>query len=269
MATPYTGSPMATAARNRVLDGFKAPAVGTAPYPGTGNPYAPTSRPPGTAAAPAAGTPAPPNAADWRGGGGQQTSGGPRREGDGPGYEDPDAEFNKRSPKALQRRLMRFGIRDYLRAGSPFWDSVTDLQNQANTNRFTDEGRAAFLAPRMQAITDQYQGASGQVAQNLADRGLADSSMQGLAQGALAGQAAAARAAATNDLYSAEDQRQRMDQAQLRDLMASMMGRSTQQAGSLANSAREQELQRMMQSQAQNGNFMQTLMGLGRTAAAF
>jgi hypothetical protein len=76
----------------------------------------------------------------------------------------------------LQRLLGVQSFRNAQRANPLLWSSLDQLINQGNTNQFDGEDRANYLAPRLQALDSAKTAAQGQLTQDLASRGLGDSS---------------------------------------------------------------------------------------------
>lgn len=143
----------------------------------------------------------------------------------------------------VRKRLMQLNYYNAERAQEPMWAAIDDLISQANTSRFSPEGRAQFLAPRMQAYDQQERQAQGAALRNQLGRGLDESSYSGNVEATIGSQFGAARAGAINDLYGAEEQRQLQSQALLRDLLMGLQGRSSQQAASVANSITDYRMQ--------------------------
>lgn len=136
----------------------------------------------------------------------------------------------------IRRRLMQLNYKNATDAQAPMWDAINDLIGQANTDRFSPEGRAQFLAPRMQAYDQQERAAQAGALRNQMGRGIDESSYGGNVAATIGSQFGAARAGAINDLYGAEEQRQMQNQALLRDVLMGLQGRSSQQAASVADS---------------------------------
>lgn len=147
-------------------------------------------------------------------------------------------------PKHINRMIAQqeFGLRQSLMPS--MIDQLNTLIGQGAQSRMSPELRASFLAPRREAIDQNFDYAQGALDRMLQSRGLGDSGYAVNQFSNLAGQRAGAMSGMMNDLYQTEDQRQMLAQAQARDLLASMLGRSTQQAGSAASQHLNYQLQR-------------------------
>jgi len=170
-----------------------------------------------------------------------------------------------------RKRMMQLGLSNAYAAQGPMWDSINQLINQANTDHFSPEGRAAFLAPRMDAYNSMERQAQGAAVADQAGRGIDDSSYGGAVSGAIGSQFGAARAGAIGSLYDAEQQRQQQSQALLRDLLMGLQGRSSQQASSVADSITNFRLQQQQLDQANQfdiNGLVSGIAGLGGAALA-
>jgi hypothetical protein len=139
--------------------------------------------------------------------------------------------------------MMQLGMYNAFQSQGPMWEAINGLVRQAQTDRFSPEGRAQFLAPRLQAYNQQERQAQGTALRSQLGRGLDESSYSGNVEAAIGSQFGAARAGAINELYGAEEQRQLQSQALLRDLLMGLQGRSSQQAASVANSITDYRMQ--------------------------
>ena len=217
------------------------------------------------------------------GGAGAANSGGPKTEeaataeprSDGrpqrPGAPPPLFYRGKGSGAAgTRRRLMQLNLRNAFAAQGPLWDSIYTLMDQANTNHFSPEARAQFLAPRLEAINQTENMALGNLTRSLLSRGLDESSHAAAREGALLGQGVGNRASTINSLAAAEQTRQTQSQALLRDLLMSLQNKGSQQASSIADSITNFQL-KQAELDAKNsfgiGDFFAALGGIGGAAA--
>lgn len=165
---------------------------------------------------------------------------------------------------------MQLNLHNAYESQGHLWDSIRTLVDQANTNRFSPEQRAQYLAPRMEAIDKAENAALGGLTRTLVGRGLDESSFGGAAEGAILGQGVGTRTNAIGGLAAAEEGRQLQSQAMLRDLLMNLQGRSSQQASSIADSITNFRMQQAALD-AQNsfgfGDFFSALGGLGGAAA--
>ncbi len=135
------------------------------------------------------------------------------------------------------------------------------LYERANTNRFSDQQRAAFLAPRQETVNRAFDSQRSRMYDEMAQRGLTDSSGAAHATGALYGRQAAALGNLNADLYQQEDARQREEQGRLLDALNSLF--LNQQ--SLA-SGQGMQLLNLRAQQQQGGGFAEILGALGSLA---
>jgi len=168
-----------------------------------------------------------------------------------------------------RKRMMQLGLSNAYAAQGPMWDSINQLINQANTDHFSPEGRAAFLAPRMDAYNSMERQAQGAAVADQAGRGIDDSSYGGAVSGAIGSQFGAARAGAIGSLYDAEQQRQQQSQALLRDLLMGLQGRSSQQASSVADSITNFRMQQQQMDQANQFDLNGLVSGLAGIGGAY
>jgi hypothetical protein len=171
----------------------------------------------------------------------------------------------KRGMKGINKQIAQTNLGLFQSAVNPLLSSVNSLTQQANTDRFSDTERSAYLAPRLQALDQQYQQAGGMLDRTLAARGMDTSSGAVQNWANLAGQNANARAGLVSGLFDAEEGRQRMDQAQLRDLLMALTGRTGQQASNNAQFGMNYGLQQQAMDQQSNpfGDILGGLVGLG------
>ncbi|MGV3723217.1 MAG: hypothetical protein ACO1SX_20135 [Actinomycetota bacterium] len=169
-----------------------------------------------------------------------------------------------------RRRLMQLNLHNAFETQGPLWNSIRTLVDQANTNRFSPEQRAQYLAPRMEAIGSMENAALGNLTRTTMGRGLDESSYGGAAEAAVLGQGVATRANAINGLAAAEEARQLQSQALLRDLLMNLQGKSSQQASSIADNITKFKMEQAALD-AQNsfgfGDFFSALGGIGGSAA--
>jgi hypothetical protein len=142
-----------------------------------------------------------------------------------------------------RKRLMQLNLYNAYRSQGPMWQAIDDLVRQSQTDRFSPEERARFLAPRLQAYDQQERATQAGALRDQLGRGLDESSYGGNVAATIGSQFGAARAGAVNDLYSAEQARQLQSQALLRDLLMGLQGRSSQQAASVADSITNFQMQ--------------------------
>lgn len=190
-------------------------------------------------------------AARNRGGGGNDNQGGGNNGERGNPYEDWMRGWDPKNPKQWQKYMMRMNLRDYARAYGPLWEQINDLRNQANTDRFSDEERAQFLAPYMQNIEQQTGIAQSGLDQAMGERGLTDSSANALGQSNILARAAQARSGAVQDLFQSEEARKQLAQQQLMSQLQSISGRGMGGASDFANVISQLRQQAMLQQRAQ------------------
>lgn len=179
---------------------------------------------------------------------------------------DPYWGNGKGGAKGTRKALMRLG------AGNAFWsnpywrDSITQLMQQANTNRMDPSQAGSFLAPRLEALNDSMDLARGNLDRSLAARGLESSSGSVGASEALELSGGAQRAGMINGLRDLEDQRQQSAQAQLRAILGGMMGQGAAMGSGIAGQIASENLQREMMDQQGGFDFGDLFSGLGGMA---
>jgi hypothetical protein len=163
-------------------------------------------------------------------------------------------QIGKRSAnQAFRRQQQMWG--EYLKP------ALERLREQANTDRFSDTERAHYLAPQLDALRQQLQGAEGSLTRQLQERGLGTSSGMASGLGALAGAGAQARTGVIGDLFNREEDRQ--SRAQEMQLQISQALATGQQglAAQLANQLRQLDLQEQAYRDSQEGGGLGDLFG--------
>lgn len=189
----------------------------------------------------------------------------------GPSSVDPYGAPQRNNPrlpnaKRAQREFMRMQL-DQMRQYRPVMDSaIRQLIQGANT--FDPESSASRYAPDQARLNDYFSRAEGELGAQMAGRGLSDSSAMSSGLGALAGAHASARGGLASRIFGEERDRQRMDQAQLRDVVLSLMGRTTAQGANIAGDMRSANLQQQQLDLMSGGGgfFGDLLSGLGGAA---
>ncbi len=159
-------------------------------------------------------------------------------------------------PRNYGRRLARYFEQSVHGALPHQRDALGQLAGQANQSRMSEEGRAAFLAPRLGAIDQAYARAGGYLDRNLAQRGMDTSSAAVQGWSGLEGARAAARGNTINSLFATEDQRQLEAQQALRQYLTSIVQGQGSLGLSAANSVRagdQQDEALRLQRQAMEG----------------
>ncbi len=169
--------------------------------------------------------------------------------------------------KESSRLLMNLAASNAVQANTPMWDSIAWLRGQANEERFSPEGRAAFLAPRLETLEDAQDQALAEAQRDAAARGLDASSYGGAVEGTVRARGAEARSRLVGDLYSAEEERQAQAQALLRDFLSALQGRDTRQAADIAEAVRSLRLKEREIEAREDGSWLDALVGIGGTAA--
>lgn len=172
----------------------------------------------------------------------------------------------KRGMKGINKQIAQTNLGLFQSAVNPLLSSLSGLTQQANTDRFSDTERSAYLAPRLQALDQQYSQGSGLLDRTLASRGMDMSSGAVQNWANMRGQYNNARAGLISGLFDAEEGRQRMDQAQLRDLLMALTGRTGQQASNNAQfmmNWRQQQDALNAQNGGGFGDLLGGLVGLG------
>lgn len=146
--------------------------------------------------------------------------------------------------RQLQAQLARMGYGDLL-------GQLGMLREQANTDTFGPDERAATVAPYQEQLDANYDRAEGDMLRSLAARGIDTSSFAAAAQGGLAGQRAGASAELFTKLREAEKMRQLQAQQQFRALLMSLINGGTQNAAAIQNQLFQQQLAKA-QMDAQN-----------------
>lgn len=168
-------------------------------------------------------------------------------------YENFQNWFDPNSPLGGSRRMihrLRQLQTQLARLGYPHLvQQLGVLAEQANTDHFSPEERASFLAPYMERLSEDQQRAEGSLNRSLAERGLTDSSFGAAATGGLAAQGAGFRSDLVNRLHAQEQQRQLMAQMQFREFLQSLINGGTQNAASLQNQLAQQQLARQQMQQ--------------------
>lgn len=175
-----------------------------------------------------------------------------------PGQNGFDTSGLKPNGHGLNAKQINKGVAQqnyalFLQAMGPLLNAQNGLIQQANTDQFDPQHRDQYLAPRLDALNGAYDQAEGNLDRNMSRRGL-DSSSAAVSEFAnLAGHRAADRASTIGGLYDAEHNQQLQAQAQLRDLLMSLTGRSSSQAASASQAQQQLNLQQQ-QFQAQQNN---------------
>jgi hypothetical protein len=161
---------------------------------------------------------------------------------------------NRSANQAFRRQQEMWG--EYLKP------ALERLREQAGQDRFSDTERAHYLAPHLDALRQQMQGAEGALTRGLQERGLGGSSGMASGLGALLGAGAQARTGVISDLFNREEDRQQ--RAQEMELQISQALATGQQglAASLANQLRQLELQEeALRNSQEGGGFLGDLLG--------
>lgn len=173
-----------------------------------------------------------------------------------------------RSPRKLQRLL---GMQRYAlsrQAAGYFPSLLKNFADLANQDRFSGEGRSAFLTPRLNAINDAQRAAAGNLTQDLASRGLSDSSAMATGLGQIESSAGTARSSALSGLYDAEQQRQEQAKGNLAALLNSMLSQGNQGADILGQ-LRSQDLQQAQFDRAGQFDWGSLFSGIGGIGGSF
>jgi hypothetical protein len=173
-----------------------------------------------------------------------------------------------RGMKGINRQVAQTNLGLMQASVNPLMATMNDLIKQANTDRFSDTERSAYLAPRLQVLDGQYNQAGGMLDRTLASRGMDTSSGAVQNWANLSGQNANARAGLISGLFDAEEGRQQQAQAQLRDMLMLLQGRSGQQASNNAQFGMNYQLQKQAMDQ-QNNPFMDAIMGMVGLGGAY
>lgn len=163
-------------------------------------------------------------------------------------WVDPNSPFGGsrnmlRKLRTLQVQLARLGYPGLLEA-------IGQLNEQANTDRFSPEERASFLAPYLERFDDEETRAWGDLQRSLAERGLDTSSFGAAVQGSLASQSAGQRAGIVRELFERERQRQLQAQQMRREFLAALLSGSTQRAAALGRQLFDQRITQEQLNQA-------------------
>ena len=169
---------------------------------------------------------------------------------------------NGAGPQDIVRFAMRRGHRNASFANPYLRQLLLKLMGQSN-EQFGDEQWAQRLGPRMDALDRQFDSAQGGLDQDLAARGIDQSSAMVGGQAALAGQAAQARSGMISDVYGEEETRQRQAQAMLQALLQDMVS-GGQGAAQLGLQQQQLDMQRDSQSGGIGiGDIIGGMFGLG------
>jgi hypothetical protein len=141
------------------------------------------------------------------------------------------------------------------------------LLGQANQSEFSPEQRAAFLDPRTQQLEGVFGNAEAGLEQNLAARGLSDSSAMAAGQGALAGAEARARSGMIGDLFNREQEQQLQAQAGARAMLQALYSGNMKAAADIGLQLQQLKLQQE-QVDAQNDPLRNLFGGLSGLAGA-
>lgn len=172
--------------------------------------------------------------------------------------EDPLYSGKGSGFKGIRRRMMQQAYANAQWAQPFERASLIDLINEANTDHFSQEGRAAFLAPRLEALSQAIDTARGRMVADQSARGIDESSYGAAASGALDHAAAVGRARLVGDLYDAEQNRQAQTKAQLGAALAAYRSGNVQAAQQIMRDIAEWKIQQQ-QLEAQQGNWWDSL----------
>lgn len=172
--------------------------------------------------------------------------------GDG-SYGQYNAKGKPLGVRPLQKQAARMYFANAAYANPYLRGLFQNALNAANDDRFSDEGRAAFLGQRNEAIHSGADRARAALAQDNYARGISDSSYDTLGRAGIAAAERNAVAGNVSSLYGAEEGRQLQMQQMAQALGAQLSGQGQVAANIAGNVVNQQFAQ--SQFDAQQGDF--------------